>query len=121
MRFYLPLLIASLTFTGACTEEEPAAEEAATEEGGAEAGEEAAEGEEAAAAEEAAAEEAARYFPLPPIVYIGVSCDFADLGLLSSELCSKQVGRFEVMSEDVSHDLEEGCKLRLLRVCSRGV
>ena len=69
-------------------------------------------------AEEAAAEEAARYFPLPPIVYIGVSCD---LGLLSSELCSKQVRRFEVMSEDVSHDLEEGCKPRLLRVCFRGV
>ena len=69
-------------------------------------------------AEEAAAEEAPRSFPLPPSVYICVSCD---LGLLSSELCSKQVGRFEVMSEDVSHDLEEGCKLRLLRVCSRGV
>ena len=57
-------------------------------------------------------------FPLPPSVYIGVSCH---LGLPSRELGSKQVGRFKVMSEDVSHDLEEGCKLRLLRVCSRGV
>ena len=32
-----------------------------------------------------------------------------------------KVGRFKVMSEDVSHDLEEGCKRRSFRVYSEGV
>ena len=69
-------------------------------------------------AEEAAAEEAARFVSFTSQCLY--RC-FMRFRLLSSELCSKQVGRFKVMSEDVSHDLEEGCKPRLLRVCSRGV